>query len=66
MLLWPLYKQGYEKGVADAKLTTPTAGLTTDNIYCESPRNMLGQDSIHYYIGYEDGFIVENNALLHK
>ena len=61
-----LYKQGYEKGVADAKLTTPTAGLTTDNIDCESPSNMSGQDSIQYCRGYEDGFVAENNALLHK
>ena len=61
-----LYKQGYEKGVADAKLTTPTAGLTTDNVDCESPSNLSGQDSIQYCKGYEDGFIAENNALLHK
>ena len=61
-----LYKQGYEKGVADAKLTTPTAGLTTDNVDCESPSNLSGQDSIQYCRGYEEGFVAENNALLHK
>jgi hypothetical protein len=61
-----LYEQGYEKGVADAKLTTPTVGLTTDNVDCESPSNLSGQDSIQYCKGYEDGFVAENNALLHK
>ena len=60
------YKQGYEKGVADAKLTTPTAGLTTDNVDCESPSNLSGQASIQYCKGYEEGFVAENNALLHK
>jgi|SRR5919198_756536 hypothetical protein len=62
----PVFKQGYEKGVADAKLTTPTVGLTTDNVDCESPSNLSGQDSIEYCRGYEDGFVAENNALLHK
>jgi hypothetical protein len=61
-----MYKRGYEKGVADAKLTTPTAGLTTDNVDCESPSNLSGQDSIQYCRGYEEGFVAENNALLHK
>ncbi len=61
-----MHRQGYEKGVADAKLTTPTAGLTTDNVDCESPSNLSGQDSIQYCRGYEDGFLAENNALLHK
>jgi hypothetical protein len=61
-----VFKQGYEKGVADAKLTTPTAGLTTDNVDCESPSNLSGQDSIQYCKGYEEGFVAENNALLYK
>ena len=61
-----LYKQGYEKGVADAKLTTPTAGLTADNVDCESPSNLSGQDSIQYCRGYDDGFVAENNVMLHK
>jgi hypothetical protein len=61
-----LYKQGYEKGVTDAKLTTPTAGLTADNVDCESPSNLSGQDSIQYCKGYDDGFVAENNVLLHK
>jgi hypothetical protein len=61
-----VFKQGYEKGVADAKLTTPTAGLTTDNVDCESPSNLSGQASIQYCRGYEEGFVAENNALLHK
>jgi hypothetical protein len=61
-----LYKQGYQKGVSDAKLLTPTTELTTDNVDCESPRNMSGQDSIQYCRGYEDGFVAENNVLLHK
>ena len=61
-----VFKQGYEKGVADAKLTTPITGLTTDNVDCESPSNLSGQDSIQYCGGYEEGFVAENNALLHK
>jgi hypothetical protein len=61
-----VFKQGYEKGVADAKLTTPTVGLTTDNVDCESPSNLSGQDSIQYCKGYEEGFVAENNALLHE
>jgi hypothetical protein len=61
-----VFKQGYEKGIADAKLITPTVGLTTDNVDCESPRDLSGQDSIQYCKGYEDGFVAENNALLHK
>lgn len=61
-----LYKQGYEKGVADTKLVTPTVGLTTDNVDCGSPSNLSGQDSIQYCRGYEEGFVAENNALLHK
>lgn len=61
-----MYKQGYEKGVADAKLTTPTTGLTADNVDCESPSNLSGQDSIQYCRGYDDGFVAENNVLLHK
>jgi hypothetical protein len=64
--LSPLYKQGYQKGVADAKLVTPTVGLTTDNVDCESPGNTSGQDSIQYCRGYEDGFVAENNILLQK
>ena len=64
--LSPLYKQGYQKGVADAKLVTPTARLTTDNVDCESPSNTSGQDSIQYCRGYEDGFVAENNVLLQK
>jgi hypothetical protein len=62
----PVFKQGYENGVADAKLSTPTLGLSTDNVDCESPSNLSGQDSIQYCKGYEDGFVAENNALLHK
>ena len=42
--------------VADAKLTTPTVGLTTDNVDWESPSNLSGQDSIRFCNGYEDGF----------
>ena len=61
-----VYKQGYEKGVADAKLTFPTPGSTTDNVDCESPGNLSGQASIQYCRGYEDGYVVENNVLLHK
>jgi hypothetical protein len=64
--LSPLYKQVYQKGVADAKLVTPTVGLTTDNVDCESPGNTSGQDSIQYCRGYEDGFVAENNVLLQK
>jgi hypothetical protein len=65
--LTSLYKQGYQKGVSDAKLVTPSIGLTTDNVDCESPENIFGQDSIQYCRGYEDGFVAENNVLLsHK
>jgi hypothetical protein len=64
--LSPSYKQGYQKGVADAKLVTPTVGLTRDNVDCESPGNTSGQDSIQYCRGYEDGFVAENNVLLKK
>jgi len=47
-------------------LTTPTAGLTPDNVDCESPSNLSGQDSIQYCRGYDDGFVAENNVLLHR
>ena len=67
VILNPIYKQGYQKGVSDAKLVTPTVGLTTDYVDCESPDNIFGQDSIQYCRGYEDGFVAENNVLLsHK
>jgi hypothetical protein len=41
-------------------------GLTTDNVDCESPSNLSGQDSIRFCNGYEDGFVAKNNALLKK
>ncbi|HZA06584.1 MAG TPA: hypothetical protein VE619_02665, partial [Nitrososphaeraceae archaeon] len=64
----PLYKQGYEKGIADAKstITTPTPGLTTDDVDCTSPNSLSGQASIQYCRGYEDGYVAENNLLLHR
>jgi hypothetical protein len=60
------YAQGFKQGFADAKIMKPTQGLTTDNVDCQSPDNLSGQDSIQYCKGYEDGFVAENNVLLNK
>jgi hypothetical protein len=60
------YAQGFKEGFADAKSVIPIQGLTTDNIDCQSPNNLSGQDSIQYCKGYEDGFVGENNALLNE
>ena len=49
-----------------AAVSTPTQGLTRDDVDCTSPNNLSGQDSIQYCKGYEDGYAAQNNALPHK
>jgi hypothetical protein len=57
---------GLSDGKRDAKASTPTSTMTPDQVDCESPDNLSGQDSVDYCKGYEQGFAQENNILLGK
>jgi hypothetical protein len=40
--------------------------MTSDDVDCESPDNLSGQDSIDYCKGYEQGFAEQNNVMAEK
>jgi REJ domain len=51
---------------SDQKTMAPTSTTTTDDVDCESPDNLSGQDSIDYCKGYEQGFTEQNNLMAEK
>jgi hypothetical protein len=64
----PLYKQGYAKGVADAKsvqVTTPPSGtMSPDDVDCDSSIDPQASN-IDYCSGYQHGFAdTYNNELV--
>jgi hypothetical protein len=66
-----LYKQGYAKGVADAKsveITTPPTGtmMSTDDVDCDSSIDPKASN-VDYCSGYQNGYTdTNNNELLGK
>jgi hypothetical protein len=50
----------------NAKTMRPTSSMTSDDVDCESPGNLFGQDSIDYCKGYENGLAGQNNMMLGK
>jgi hypothetical protein len=38
--------------------------MTSDDVDCESPDNLFGQDSIDYCTGYQQGFAEQNNNMM--
>ena len=48
----------------NAKAMTPTT--SSDDIDCESPDNLSGQDSIDYCKGYDQGFTEQNNIMAQR
>jgi hypothetical protein len=40
--------------------------MTSDDVDCESPDNLSGQDSIDYCKGYDQGFAQQNNVMAEK
>jgi hypothetical protein len=61
----PIFDKGQSDGARDAQLvaksTRPTSHMTSDDVDCESPDNLIGQDSIDYCTGYQQGFAEQNN-----
>ena len=59
-----LYKQGYAKGVADAKsvqVTTPPSGtMSPDDVDCDSSIDPQASN-VDYCSGYQHGFVDTNN-----
>jgi hypothetical protein len=59
-----LYKQGYSKGVADAKsvqITTPPSGtMSPDDVDCDSSIDPQASN-VDYCSGYQHGFVDTNN-----
>jgi hypothetical protein len=50
-----------------ANATAPAANMMTpDDVDCESPDNLSGQDSIDYCKGYDKGFAEQNNLMQGK
>jgi hypothetical protein len=47
----------------NAKTFTATSTTSPDDVDCESPENLSGQDSIDYCKGYEQGFTEQNNMM---
>jgi hypothetical protein len=64
----------FDKGLIDGQRDTqinvktmrPTSTTTSDDVDCESPDNLSGQDSIDYCKGYENGLAGQNNLMLGK
>jgi hypothetical protein len=74
-----IFNKGLKDGEKDAKtvaLTSTTTSnqktmiasstMTSDDVDCESPDNLSGQDSIDYCKGYEQGFAEQNNIMAEK
>jgi Bacterial Ig domain/PKD domain len=61
-----IFDKGLRDGERDAKTMTPTSTMIPDQVDCESPDNLSGQDSIDYCKGYEQGFVQQNNMMLGK
>ncbi|HJT50141.1 MAG TPA: hypothetical protein VJ729_18335, partial [Nitrososphaeraceae archaeon] len=74
-----VFNKGLNQGEADAKevssspvtnseqrtMAAPST-MTSDDVDCESPDNLSGQDSIDYCKGYEQGFAQQNNVMAEK
>ena len=68
-------KSMFDKGLSDgqkdaktdakmnAKTFTTTPTTSSDDVDCESPSNLSGQDSIDYCKGYDQGFTEQNNMM---
>ncbi|MFL6360339.1 MAG: hypothetical protein ACJ72V_13485, partial [Nitrososphaeraceae archaeon] len=51
---------------SDQKTNAPSSVMTSDDVDCESPDNLSGQDSIDYCKGYDQGFAEQNNMMAEK
>ncbi|MFL6356586.1 MAG: hypothetical protein ACJ71C_08510, partial [Nitrososphaeraceae archaeon] len=72
-----VFDKGLSDGEKDAKeIAPPTSAIrsdqktiepmTSDDVDCESPDNLSGQDSIDYCKGYDQGFAEQNNMMAEK
>ena len=65
-----LFDKGLIDGQRDAQINIktmrPSSTTTSDDVDCESPSNLSGQDSIDYCKGYENGLAAQNNMMLGK
>jgi hypothetical protein len=65
-----IFHKGLIDGQRDAQINIktmiPTSTTTPDDVDCESPSNLSGQDSIDYCKGYENGLAGQNNMMLGK
>ena len=74
-----LFNKGLNQGEEDAKevssssvttsdqrTTVAPSSMTSDDVDCESPDNLSGQDSIDYCKGYDQGFAQQNNVMAEK
>jgi hypothetical protein len=62
-----VFDKGLSDGEKDAKeIAPPPSVMRSDDVDCESPDNMSGQDSIDYCKGYEQGFAEQNNMMAEK
>jgi hypothetical protein len=43
---------------------TMTSTTSSDDVDCESPENLSGQDSIDYCRGYDQGFAQKGNSAI--
>jgi hypothetical protein len=48
---------------SDQKTNASASTMIPDDVDCETPDNMSGQDSIDYCKGYQQGFAEQNNAM---
>ena len=74
-----VFNKGLNQGEKDAKeissnsattseqrtMAAPST-MTSDDVDCESPDNLSGQDSIDYCKGYDQGFAEQNNMMAEK
>jgi hypothetical protein len=51
---------------SDQKAMTATSTMTSDDVDCESPDNLSGQDTIDYCKGYEQGYAEQHNMMAEK
>ncbi|MFL6403980.1 MAG: hypothetical protein ACJ71M_10940, partial [Nitrososphaeraceae archaeon] len=72
-----IFNKGLSDGEKDAKEIAPPPSairsdqktiepMTSDDVDCESPDNLSGQDSIDYCKGYDQGFAEQNNMMAEK
>jgi hypothetical protein len=59
-------KDAKEVATSDQKTMAAPSTTTPDDVDCESPDNLSGQDSIDYCKGYEQGFTEQNNLMAQK